>query len=175
MQRRFFHTLIVALLLAPACGFAADTLHAPGATSQSLTISGLVQKPTSIKASELREYPADQLVELQLKNRDGSISQVKGVRVRTLLERAEIVSRDHNTVKKLVIIASATDNYRAVFSWSELFNTDVGEDVLVIFERNGSPLDDGEGAFALISAKDLRPGPRHVKWLKLLEVRQIAD
>ncbi len=173
MQRRFFHTLIAALLLAPAGGFAADASHAPGATSQTLAISGLVQKPAIIKADELRAYPIDQLVELQLKNRDGSISKVKGVRVRTLLEKAAIVSSDHNTVKKLVIIASATDNYRVVFSWSELFNTNVGEDVLVIFERNGSPLDKSEGTLALISAKDLRPGPRHVKWLQALEVRQI--
>lgn len=175
MQRGFFHILIAASLLAPAAGFAADPPHAPGTPSQALAISGLVQKPITIKVDALRAYPTDQLVELQIKNRDGSFSKVKGVRVRALLENAAIISSNHNTVKKLVIIACATDNYRVVFSWSELFNTNVGDDVLVIFERNGSALDKGEGALALISGKDLGPGPRHVKWLQSLEVRQIVD
>lgn len=31
-----------------------------------------------------------------------------------------------------------------------------------------------EGPIALISAKDLRTGPRHVRWLKVVEVHQVV-
>lgn len=62
-----------------------------------------------------------------------------------------------------------------VFSWSELFNSAVGDQVLVIFESDGKPLRDDEGRIALISAADLRTGPRHVKWLQDIEVRKIVD
>ncbi|MBK7252189.1 MAG: hypothetical protein IPI06_15355 [Gammaproteobacteria bacterium] len=75
----------------------------------------------------------------------------------------------------MVVVATASDGYKAVFSWSELFNSPVGEGVLVFFEKDGMPLADDEGRIALISAKDLRTGPRHVKWLQGIEVRKIAD
>ena len=37
------------------------------------------------------------------------------------------------------------------------------------------PLADDEGRIALISGKDIRTGPRHVKWLQSIEVRKIVD
>jgi hypothetical protein len=47
--------------------------------------------------------------------------------------------------------------------------------VLVLFERDGKPLAPAEGPLALISGKDIRTGPRHVKWLQTVEVRQIVE
>ena len=32
-----------------------------------------------------------------------------------------------------------------------------------------------EGRIALVSLKDTRPGPRHVKWLQSIELRTLAD
>lgn len=53
-----------------------------------------------------------------------------------------------------------------IFSWSELFKSDVGDQVLVLFEWEGKPLGIEVGPPALISGKDIRTGPRHVKWLQ---------
>jgi hypothetical protein len=58
-----------------------------------------------------------------------------------------------------------------VFSWSELFNTEVGAGALLVFERDGQPLADREGRIALVSAKDTRAGPRSVRSLARIEVR----
>jgi hypothetical protein len=41
----------------------------------------------------------------------------------------------------------------------------------VLFERNGKPLPAAEGPLALIAGKDLRIGPRHVKFLQRVNVR----
>jgi hypothetical protein len=46
---------------------------------------------------------------------------------------------------------------------------------LIVYERDGAPLLDNEGPLALVSLKDTRPGPRHVKWLQSIEVRLVAD
>jgi hypothetical protein len=72
-----------------------------------------------------------------------------------------------------VIVATATDGYKAVFSWSEITNTPVGEGVLVLLERDGRALDDREGRIALISTADQRLGPRHVRNLARIEVRAL--
>jgi hypothetical protein len=72
-----------------------------------------------------------------------------------------------------VFDAIATDGYRAVFSWGELFNSDAGEQVLVIVAQDGKPLDDREGPLALRALADRRPGPRHVRNLCAVVARPL--
>ena len=72
-------------------------------------------------------------------------------------------------------MATATDGHQAVFSWGELYNSPIGRNVLVAVERDGVPLRDGEGRFALVSTADDKPGPRHVKWLARVDVRQVPE
>jgi DMSO/TMAO reductase YedYZ molybdopterin-dependent catalytic subunit len=154
----------------------ADPANPPASPARSLAIRGGVEHKLDLGVEALSKRSPQQIVELQLPAKDaGKTSTVRGVRLRDLLDEAKIVTADHNTVKKLAIVATATDGYKVVFSWSELFNTAVGDGVLVLFERDGKPLAQNEGPLALISSKDLRNGPRHVKWLQAVEVRQIAD
>ena len=72
-----------------------------------------------------------------------------------------------------VFDAIATDGYRAVFSWGELFNSDAGEQVLVIVAQDGKALDDREGPLALRALADRRPGPRHVRNLCAVVARPL--
>jgi hypothetical protein len=67
----------------------------------------------------------------------------------------------------------AHDGYEVTFSWHELFNTPVGERVLVAFERAGEPLGVEDGAPVLFSAADILPAPRHVKRLARIVARVI--
>jgi len=172
---------LLALILTffACCGSAAQAHDSPPpqAPAAKVAIEGAVQQAQSLSVDDLRQFAADQIVELRLPGRETGTapSTLKGVRLRALLERAKVLTADHNTVKKLAIIATATDGYKAVFSWSELFNSELGDSVLVLFERDGKPLAASEGPLALISAKDIRTGPRHVKWLQTIEVRQITD
>ena len=70
----------------------------------------------------------------------------------------------------MVIVARATDGYVVTFSWNELYNTAIGKDVLVAWEKDGKPLDVREGQLLLISGQDIKTGPRHVRNLSSIEV-----
>lgn len=152
---------------------------APSEPSKSVTVSGAVEQKLTLSVDELRRFPTPRIIDLQLVPQkdveQGKLMLVRGVRLRDILEQAKVINRDHNTVKKLAVIATASDGYKVIFSWSELFNSDVGDQVLVLFERDGKPLGLEEGPLALISGKDIRTGPRHVKWLQAVEVRQIVE
>ncbi|WP_394781465.1 molybdopterin-dependent oxidoreductase [Undibacterium sp.] len=175
--------LIRALLLSAAaafCGHAAAAGNEPSKLiTDSITVSGNVENKLTLKVDDLRAFPPQQISEVQLLGRGGAnmgkLSNVKGVRLRDILEKAVVIAKDHNDVKKTVIIASASDGYKVVYSWTEVFNSPLGDGVLVYFEKNGAPLGDDEGRIAMISAKDTNTGPRHVKWLQTLEVKKIAD
>jgi hypothetical protein len=47
--------------------------------------------------------------------------------------------------------------------------------MLVVFERDGQALEDREGRIALMAGRDLRTGPRSVRWLARLDVRVLKE
>lgn len=98
-----------------------------------------------------------------------------GVRLVDLLREADVRQDARHALRRTYVVATATDGFQAVFSWGELFNTPVGNGVLIAFERDGAPLRDGEGRITLVSLADERPGTRHVKWLQRIEVRRVAE
>ena len=153
--------------------------HGSGLVTEKVAVGGAVENRLDLSVSDLRAFPPQQVGTLPVVCQSGAttstIDSLKGVLLRDVLEKAGVVSREHNDVKKMAIFATASDGYTVVFSWSEIFNSPVGDSVIVFFEKNGRPLDEDEGRIALISAKDLRTGPRHVKWLAGIEVRKISD
>ncbi len=98
-----------------------------------------------------------------------------GVRLTDVLEEADIRRDARHALRRTYIVATASDGYKAVFSWGELYNTAVGSGVLVAFSRDSAPLQDGEGRIALVSTVDSRPGPRHVKWLQSIHVMRVPE
>ncbi|MCC7096181.1 MAG: molybdopterin-dependent oxidoreductase [Thermomonas sp.] len=95
----------------------------------------------------------------------GRVNNFRGVLLTDVLNAVGIDLQSHKDDRRMVIVARATDGYTVTFSWSELYNTEIGKQVLVAWEKDGKPLDDGEGQFLLISGKDIKTGPRHVHWL----------
>ncbi len=146
-----------------------------GSPSESLRVDGAVQTALNLSVSDLKAFPPDQIGRLSVSKRiDGKEANttVRGVRLSAVLERAGVVAPGRNDWKSLVVLASATDGYKVRFSWPELINTEGGAGVLVIFERDGQALGDDEGHIALIAARDVKSGPRHVKWLNHVEIKQ---
>jgi hypothetical protein len=94
-----------------------------------------------------------------------------GVLLRELLANSGFASATDRSARTSFVEAVATDGYRAVFSWGELFNSQVGEQAVIIAAQDGKPLDLAVGPLALRSLADLRPGPRHVRNLCALIVR----
>lgn len=161
----------------------AHPLPATSYVTESIAVTGAVEKPLTLTVADLRKFTLQPPLAVTSSRPSGQQSgdrasqkvYVKGVLLRDILNQAGVVSRDHNDVKKIVVIAIASDGYKVVFSWSELFNSAVGDGVIVYFDKDGAPLGEDEGRIAMISAKDLRTGPRHVKWLQAIEVRKIVE
>jgi DMSO/TMAO reductase YedYZ molybdopterin-dependent catalytic subunit len=148
------------------------------AVSEEVIVSGAVKTPLTLKLEDLKGFPQEQIGSVSITRRvddKDATSIVRGVRLTAVLERASLLSADHNDWKHTIVVATATDGYRVVFSWPELFNSDAGTSVLVVFERDGQPLADREGHIALVSGRDLRTGPRSVKWLSRLDVRVLKE
>ena len=139
----------------------------PSTVATELAVSGEVQHELRLKPEDLR----------QIAKRRGFAEQggYSGIRLVDLLAEAQIRDDARLALRRTYVVAIATDGYPAVFSWGELYNSAAGAGVLVATDRDGQPLREGEGQFALVALGDTRPGPRHVKWLTRIDVRRVPE
>ena len=170
---------LVSICLLLAAGALAQ---APSQVTTALTIRGSVEREITLSLDDLKALPVRR-VEDARSVRDTadaapsteSTRHYVGCLLRDVLDSARPVERARAAFRRSVVIATASDGYRVTFSWAELYISPIGDGVLVIYERDGKPLADDEERIALVSLKDARPGPRHVKWLKSIELRTLDD
>jgi DMSO/TMAO reductase YedYZ molybdopterin-dependent catalytic subunit len=166
MKRRM-RGLVAALLIAASRSFAADL------PSQALDIKGNVATQKTYAPADLQALPQQ---DVELAAPDGGAQRVyRGVRLRDLIAAAKPIETGRFDLRQSIVVARATDGYLAIFSWVELFDSPIGDGVIVAWSRDGQPLGDGEGSFALVSARDTRSGPRHVRWLRSIELRRVSS
>lgn len=154
------------------CGsYLAGSAFAAPIPSKTVAISGAVASPMSYAVKDLEQFPVQTV---DFKANDGNVRKYTGVLLRDVLMASKPIESEHNTLRQSYALAKATDGYFALFTWAELFISPIGDGALIVYLRDGKPLGDDEGAIALISARDTRPGPRHVKWLSSVDFRRAA-
>lgn len=143
-------------------------------TAQPLHIIGRVAQPLAIPFATLLAMESLETGDLPMicgsGEPKGKIGNCRGVLLAELINQAEVVVKAHNDTKKMYVVASSDDGYKAVFSWQEIFNSPNGEGILVVLEKDGQPLYEGCGDVDLISAHDHLTGPRYVRQLKTVEI-----
>lgn len=143
-----------------------------------LSLTGDVLRPLSMTLAELRQQPACHAEPFDLRCFTTGrfirrVAPYRGVRLKDLIERAGLACASPGDFKRMVFIAVAHDGYAVTFSWHELFNTPIGEHVMIAFECGGVPLTAADGAPVLFSGADQVPAPRHLKRLARIIVRVI--
>jgi DMSO/TMAO reductase YedYZ molybdopterin-dependent catalytic subunit len=156
----------------------ANVIAAP-VVDGTLVLSGRFQRPLSIGLEQLGRYESVLATPFDLRcyttNRFiRSVEPYRGVRLTTLITEAGLPDEVPGEFKRTVFVAVGHDGYMVSFSWHELFNTPVGENVLVSYECGGRRLDAQDGAPILFSGSDILPAPRHVKRLARIEAHVLG-
>ncbi len=143
-----------------------------------IQINGRVRKPLLVSMEELCKMESEVLEDLFVVcgsgDPKGSIGSCRGVLLEDLIRKADVIKEEHDDTKKMFLVASASDGYKVVFSWQEIFNSPVGGGVLILFEKDGKPLDRERKRVDLISAQDMFMGSRYVKGLTNIEVAMVG-
>ena len=139
-----------------------------------IEVKGDVEFPLELSVDSLRKMKVVTLNDFKVVCQSGEIKKddkvCKGVLLKDILEKAKIKQNGHKD-RNFYIVARASDDYKATFSWAEIFNNPTGENTYVLFEENGKPVKNGE--MILICKNDIKTGPRHVYWLKSIEVYKV--
>ena len=152
------------------------TDNPPRGADVALTVQAAAAPPLALSAADLAALPQTSLTQKLVVNSSAGAATERslvygGVLLRDVLLKAGFGGPNDRGARTGVVETVATDGYRAVFSWGELFNAGSGEQVLVITAQDGRALDEQAGPLALRALGDLRPGPRHVRNLCAVIVR----
>ncbi|HNE92742.1 MAG TPA: molybdopterin-dependent oxidoreductase [Chitinophagaceae bacterium] len=143
--------------------------------SKQIIIKGDVEREVILTVDSLKKMQTKILNNLNVVCQTG-ITTFKhktktGVLLKDIIDKAGIKKTNHKD-RNFVIVARATDNYKATFSWAEIYNNPTGENTYVLFEEDGQPIKT-HGDMKLICANDIKTGPRQVIWLKSIEINRI--
>jgi DMSO/TMAO reductase YedYZ molybdopterin-dependent catalytic subunit len=178
MLRRHICTLAVACwcaaaAVAPQAWAQTDPAHTP-----LLHVGGAVQTPLALTREQLEALPWRAYAETREVQQDGQTVKLsvsyQGLPLRDLLDRA-VLSPDRRTVRRAVVLLTARDGYRVSFSWGELYNSALGDSVILVRAQDGRDLIATDGLPVLRSLQDTRSGPRHVRWLERIDVLVLGD
>lgn len=101
-----------------------------------------------------------------------TIKQIKGVMLKDILDKAEI-DVSLKLLSEVYITCIASDNYKVVFSWNEVYNSAIGEKVMILTEANGKKGNQIPDRIVLLSAADRATGRRYVEGLQKIMIEQV--
>jgi hypothetical protein len=102
-----------------------------------------------------------------------TVKNIKGILLTDILKKSGIDEKNPKLFSEFYFTCIAADGYKVVFSWNEIFNTEIGGHILVVTEAEGKPLESMPDRMLLLSAKDFATGRRFVKGLEKIIVDRV--
>ena len=145
--------------------------------TSSFTISGEVFSPLTVSVMDLKKWKEVPIGDLVITNHSGEKKSeakgLKGILLKEILQTVEIKSESPKVLSEYYFVFAASDGYKVVYSWNELFNTTVGESVYLITEKNGKTITDMDDSILVLSTKDFKTGRRNIKGLTSISIMRV--
>lgn len=144
-------------------------------SAKSIEIIDPDNKKTTLTSADLLQYQQHNIDSIQITNHleqyKSTLKNIKGALLKDILSKISFKEKSPKLLSEYYITCIAEDGYKVVFSWNEIFNTTVGNSVLVIPEMESRPKD---GIFTL-SPNDFATGRRYVKMLKTIQLKKVNE
>lgn len=145
--------------------------------SDSFSIEGEIVRSMQINTEQLKGYSVVTVDSIRVNGHDmqpkSLMKNVKGVLLKNILSTVSFNNENPKVLSEYYIECVATDGYKVVFSWNELFNTETGNHVMVITGDKRSDFMTQDDRIALISPTDRATGRRYVKWLSKVIIQRV--
>ena len=143
--------------------------------SDSFVIFGKVKSPLTIKIQDLSKLTGVEIPTQVIYNHKGEIKDtlrnLAGIPLKSILLASEYIYSKPKELNEFYFVLKATDGYRVVLSWNEIYNAN--SDFYVLTRFNGKPIAESNNRMIFISTSDLKPGRRYIKALSSIEVKEL--
>jgi hypothetical protein len=155
MKTRLFLPAVLFTLLLPAL-----------LQCQQLTVENGTGKQTQLTRADLEALP-------HVKVTTGASATFEGVALGALLAKAGVGFGETLRGKRLAscLLVEAADGYRAVIALPELDPAFTDKQIVLVFLKDGKPLDDKEGPYRIVIPDE----KRMARWVRQVRVLKIVD
>jgi hypothetical protein len=137
-------------------------------------VSGKVLHETRFTIADLAKFESHKINDVTITNhlgvKKGMATGLTGVLVKDILEKISFDEPNPKNLSEFFLTFIAIDGYKAVFSWNEIFNTETGNHLFIIIEKQGQKISNMEERILLMSTADFKTGRRHIKSLNKIVV-----
>lgn len=145
--------------------------------SEALKIEGKIKAEKAFSITQLDSFPKVAIKDQTLYNHKGeakgSVKNMKGVLLKTVLESIKFDYDKPKELNEFYFVFVATDGYKIVFSWNEIYNTEAGNNFYIVTEIDGKNIKDMEQRILFISTGYLKSGRRYIKALEKIQVKRV--
>ena len=156
--------------------FFAKAQHNTIATD-TITVTGKVKTAVIITLADLKAMKSVPLKDLVITNHLGEVKRtvtgLKGVLAKDVLAKLEFASPNPKLLSEYYLTFVASDGYKVVYSWNEIFNTETGNNVYFITEKEGQKLSGIKDRILVACMTDFKTGRRYVEGLAKIVVGRV--
>ncbi|MDI1355966.1 MAG: molybdopterin-binding protein [bacterium] len=146
-------------------------------SSDEFTIGGTIKSELMITVAALESLPSLPIQDQILRNHKGEIKDtlknVKGVPLNVILGKIEFVYKKPRELDELYFVMVGSEDHKVVFSYNEIFNSDLGNRCYFITEINGKKLTQLPERILFISTGDENVGHRYIQGLKKILIKRV--
>lgn len=166
-MKHLFLTLSILLSLA---GYAQHSIE----LTEKISVEGEVVNPMELTLEHLKTFPSQEIGDVLITNHmgipKGTITGLKGIPISEVLKTLEVKSDSPKLLSEYYLVFQASDGYKVVYSWNELFNSETGSNTFIVTEKEGVPMEKMEERIMVITPKDIQTGRRYIKSLKTIKI-----
>lgn len=164
--------LILVGVLSSQDGFAQDDFK----PTTSFSVSGKIKSAKTFTLDEIRKLKTTAISDITITNHKGDVKGMakgmEGVLLKDVLASVEIDAESPKVFSEFYLVCIASDSYKVVYSWNELFNTNVGDGVFIVTSKAHQPGESLNENILMVSTYDLRTGRRYLKNLQEISIRR---
>lgn len=145
-------------------------------SSQSTTefvVTGKVKSEVHFSLKDLKKFTAVELNDVNTScspKVEEKMKSVKAILLKEVLDSVSFQYENRRMLNQYYFLFVAADGYKVVFSFNEIYNTDIGKNLFLIVETDGKSAEASDRKIQMLSIKDIKAGARNVKWLSKIVV-----
>lgn len=144
--------------------------------SDQFTITGPTGKPVVVTLADLKKHPEQEIGTVKITNHRGEYKKtyegLRGVPIRAFLDQVAIETEKPKDLSAYYFVFRATDGYCNVYSWNELYNTDIGNRVFILTTDGTHELAAMPERILVLCTADIQSGRRLLKGLASVEIKK---
>ena len=144
--------------------------------SDSFTITGEVSHEITFTLADLEKFESKKIDNVIITNHMEEAKEtdtnLRGIPIKEILAKTEFRETNPKLFSQFYLVFEATDGYRVVYSWNEIFNTTTGDNTYIITQKNDQKLAAMSDRILLLTTSDLITGRRNMKALSKIIIRR---